>query len=62
VIVVLMFALSVIIARAQEATVERLQASAPTIKRWGGALLLGIGAWFIVLGIFAESFAGLFPV
>lgn len=57
-----MFALSVIIARAQETTVERLQASAPTIKRWGGAVLLGIGAWLIVLGIFADAFSGLFPV
>jgi protein-S-isoprenylcysteine O-methyltransferase Ste14 len=62
VIVVLMFVLSVVVARAQESTVARLQASAPAIKRWGGAVLLAIGACFIVLGVFADTFADLFPV
>jgi protein-S-isoprenylcysteine O-methyltransferase Ste14 len=62
VIVALMFVLSVVVARAQESTVARLQASAPAIKRWGGAVLLAIGAWFIVLDVFADTFADLFPV
>lgn len=62
IIVVLMFALSALIARAQERTVSRLKASAPAIKRWGGIVLLGVGTWFIVLGIFADTFADVFPV
>ncbi len=62
VIVALMFILSILIARAQQNTVERLQATAPAIKKWGGAILVGIGAWFLVLGIFAERFSGLFTV
>lgn len=41
---------------------ERLQASAPQIKRWGGALLLIVGTWIFVLGLFAEAFATVFPV
>lgn len=57
-----MFILSVLVSRAQQTTVERLQATAPAIKKWGGAILVGIGVWFLVLGIFAERFAGLFPV
>lgn len=57
-----MFTLSVLIARAQEGTVARLKASAPSIKRWGGAVLVVIGAWFLVLGIFADAFADVFTV
>jgi hypothetical protein len=59
---VLMFALSVFIARAQERTVAKLKASAPSIKLWGGIVLLGVGAWFIILGVFADTFAEVFPV
>lgn len=59
---VLMFALSVLIARAQERTVAKLKASAPSIKRWGGIVLLGVGAWFMILGVFADTFADVFPV
>jgi protein-S-isoprenylcysteine O-methyltransferase Ste14 len=62
VIVALMFILSVLIATAQQTTVERLQATAPAIKKWGGIILVGIGVWFLILGTFAERFAGLFPV
>lgn len=57
-----MFVLSVAVARTQESTVARLKASAPAVKRWGGAVLLVIGTWFLVLGIFADTFADLFPV
>lgn len=32
------------------------------MKRWGGRILLAVGAWFIALGIFAEFFAEIFPV
>lgn len=51
-----------LVAGAQEATVERLQAGSPTVKRWGGALLLVVGTWTFVLGLFAEAFATVFPV
>lgn len=57
-----MFALSVLIARAQEGTVARLKASAPSIKRLGGGVLVAVGTWFLVLGIFADAFSGLFTV
>lgn len=57
-----MFTLSVLIARAQEGAVARLKASAPSIKRWGGAVLVVVGTWFLILGVFADAFAGLFTV
>ncbi len=62
VLVLLLFGAALGVAVAQERLVERVQASAPTIKRWGGLVLLAVGAWFIALGIFATTFAGLFPV
>lgn len=61
-LVVLTFGIALLVAGAQEATVERLQAGAPRIKRWGGALLLIVGTWTLVLGLFAEAFATAFPV
>ncbi|MEX0675304.1 MAG: hypothetical protein WD067_11055 [Gaiellaceae bacterium] len=57
-----MFALAFAIALAQERTVQSIQSRTPAVKRWGGRILLLVGAWFVVLGVFAGFFAGLFPV
>jgi len=59
---VLMFALAVVIATAQQRTVEAVQAGAPAMKRWGGRILLVVGAWLIALAVFAGFFARVFPV
>jgi hypothetical protein len=61
-LVVLMFALALVLAAAQERTAEMLRAGAPAIKRWGGRILILVGAWFVILGIFADEFAGVFSV
>ena len=61
-IVVLMFTLALTIGAAQQRTVDAMKAGAPTVKRWGGRVLLGVGAWFIALGVFADFFADVFPV
>jgi hypothetical protein len=57
-----MFALALAIALAQERTVESIQTRTPAVKRWGGRILLLVGAWFVALGVFAGFFADLFPV
>lgn len=57
-----MFALALAIAFAQERTVQSLAERAPAVKRWGGRILVLVGAWFVALGVFADFFAGLFPV
>jgi hypothetical protein len=57
-----MFALALAIALAQERTVQSIQSRAPAVKRWGGRILLLVGAWFVALGVFAGFFADLFPV
>lgn len=57
-----MFTLAVLLATARERLVERIKDGAPTIKGWGGRILILVGAWFITLGVFANYFADLFPV
>ena len=61
-IVALAFGAAFTVGWAQEGAAEWLRASAPTVKRWGGVVLALVGVWFIVLGIFAEAFARIFPV
>jgi hypothetical protein len=61
-LVVLMFTLALALAAAQERTAEALRASTPDIKRWGGRILVLVGAWFVILGVFADEFAGVFSV
>jgi hypothetical protein len=43
-------------------SVQRIQAIAPAVKRWGGRILIGVGVWFIATAVFADFFADLFPV
>jgi hypothetical protein len=61
-LVVLMFALALVLAAAQERTAEALRAGAPAIKRWGGRVLVLVGVWFVILGVFADKFASVFSV
>lgn len=58
----LMFTLALTLASAQERVVQGMVSRAPTVKRWGGRILLIVGAWFIVVAIFAGTFSPLFEV
>ena len=62
VLVVLAFGASAAVAVVQEAVASRLTAAAPSMKRWGGIVLVVVGLWFVALGLFAETFAEVFPV
>jgi len=62
VITLLMFGLSLVIAFAQERVVDTLRASVVKVKRWGGRILILVGAWLIILAIWADTFARVFPV
>jgi cytochrome c biogenesis protein CcdA len=59
---ILMFVLSFTIAFAQERLVDTLRTSVVSIKRWGGRILILVGIWLIILAIFAQTFARIFPV
>jgi len=62
VLVLLLFAAALGVAISQERLVERLRPSAPAVKHWGGYVLMLVGVWFLVLGIFGNTLARLFPV
>lgn len=57
-----MFVLAALIGTAQQEVAARLRASTPAVRSWGGYILVVIGSWLIVTAIFAEFFAGRFPV
>lgn len=57
-----MFGLALAIALAQEQIVDTLRAGVVQVKQWGGRVLIVVGLWLIVLGIWADAFAQLFPV
>jgi len=61
-IVILMFTLALIVGAAQDRTVKALKANAPTVKAWGGRIMLFVGVWFIALAIFADFFADVFAL
>lgn len=62
VLVGLLFVAALSISGAQDRTVSRIRAQAPTVKRWGGWILVAVGVWFLALAVFADRFADLFPV
>lgn len=57
-----MFALALAVATAQERLVATLRTGVVSIKRWGGRILILVGLWLIVLGVWADFFAQFFPV
>ncbi|MEX2655627.1 MAG: hypothetical protein WD532_11435 [Acidimicrobiia bacterium] len=62
VLVGLLFAAAFGVAGAQDQTIKSIRAHAPSVKRWGGWILVGVGAWFLSLAIFADFFADIFLV
>jgi cytochrome c biogenesis protein CcdA len=60
--VLLMFALSLAVALAQSRLVNTLKASVHEVKRWGGWILVLVGLWLVILGIWANFFAKVFRV
>jgi hypothetical protein len=62
VLVGLVFTAAFLVAGAEESTLERIKVQAPTVKRWGGRILIAVGLWFLTLAVFADFFADIFPV
>ncbi len=59
-IAILLFALALGIAHAQEETVAAIKARTGQVKRFGGYILVAVGAWTIALAVFADFFARIF--
>jgi len=62
VIVLLLFGLALAVGTAQDALVEAIRARGPQAKHWGGAILVLVGVWFLILAIWADAFADVFEV
>ncbi|MGH3031240.1 MAG: hypothetical protein ACRDNE_10860 [Gaiellaceae bacterium] len=60
--IVLVFALALALAAAQDRVAGTMREAAPAVKRWGGRILVLVGAWFITLAVFADFFSDVFPV
>ena len=58
----LAFGLALLVGAAQRRTVDALKAGTQQVKRWGGVVLLSIGAWLLALALWADFFARIFPV
>ncbi len=58
----LVFASAFTVARAQESTLQRIRGQGARVKRWGGAVMIILGLWFIALAVLVDFFADLFPV
>ena len=57
-----LFLLAYAIATAQNYIVGVVRARIVDVKRWGGWILIVVGAWLLILAVFAEFFTGIFPV
>jgi len=53
VMVILLFTTAMAVAVAGDSTLRRFRTSGPTVKRWGGRVLLVVGTWFIAVGLLA---------
>ena len=62
VLIALVFAASLAVSTVEDRTIESIRAQAPTVKRWGGGILVTVGAWLLLLAVFADFFAELFAV
>jgi hypothetical protein len=57
VLALLVFVFALVVARAQQTTVEAIRARVGQVKRYGGYVLIAVGAWTLALATFAEFFA-----
>ncbi|MDX1658969.1 MAG: hypothetical protein R3343_09135 [Nitriliruptorales bacterium] len=62
VLVLLLFAAAIGVARAGRGFTRRLRSGTSTVKRWGGYVLVAVGVWMLALAAFADTFARVFPV
>ena len=53
-IALLMFGLAFAVATAQDGLVGRLETSTGAIKRYGGYVLVVVGAWFLLVSAFGD--------
>jgi len=58
----LRMALALSVGYAQERVIRAMRESSRYVHRWSGAILILVGAWLILLSVWAQQFARVFPV
>ena len=61
-IILIMAFLMLLVGTAQNRLLQPLRAGVQSIKRGGGLVLIVVGIWLMILAIWADAFAQLFPV
>jgi cytochrome c biogenesis protein CcdA len=61
-VAIVMVILVTAVGLAQDKVIRSMKGSTHATKRWGGAILILVGAWLIVLAVWASDFARIFPV
>lgn len=54
-IVILLFVTALGAAFAQTTTLNQFKTAGPSVKRWGGRILVAVGSWFIFLAVFPTA-------
>ncbi len=60
-IIFLLVFLIIVVGMAKNRFLQSLRSGSQQIKRGGGLVLILVGAWLVILAIWAELFAQLFP-
>lgn len=60
--VALVFSLALALAAASGRVARAMADSPRAVKRWGGRVLVLVGAWLVASAVLAETFADVFPV
>ena len=57
-----MFGLALSVTRVQDRTIRALRLASAVTRKFGGVILIVVGAWFLALAIWADFFATVFPL
>jgi cytochrome c biogenesis protein CcdA len=61
-VAIVMVVLVAAVGLTQDKLVRSMKGSTRSVKRWGGAILILVGVWLIVLAVWATQFARIIPV
>jgi cytochrome c biogenesis protein CcdA len=61
-VAIVMAILVTAVALAQGKVIRSMKGRTRSVRRWGGAILILVGSWLIVLAVWASEFARIFPV
>ncbi len=58
VLVVLLVAASLVVSSVSTEAMRPVRMTGPAVRRWSGFVLLGVGAWFVLLAVLSKPVPG----